>query len=238
MRIDRVVPLKSKFKGDKKAEGVVADFLDQYLYPKLNIHRFQRITDLDQQHRGMDVVFTANNQPYIVDEKAQLHYNPPLPTFAFEVKYKKDGQWKPGWLFDYTKETEYYLLVWPKRDDVALKELQVNHIKTTEVMLISRQQLLFHLNNSFQINEKTVEQEAKAIIHANQFGKLHTIHPDSTHYYFYTERLAETPINIVIQKNTLKQLALFHFVVYRNTPYFKSRESEEWLKDEFIRLQQ
>ncbi|WP_404328402.1 hypothetical protein [Mesobacillus maritimus] len=229
--------MKSQYKGDKKTESVVADFLDQYFYPKLNIHRFQRITDLDQQHRGMDVVFTANNQPYIVDEKAQLHYNPPLPTFAFEVKYKKNGIWKPGWLFDQTKETQYYLLVWPKRDDVDLKELEVNNIKTTEVMLISRKQLLDYLNNSFQINEKTVELEATAIIHEKQFGKLHTIHPDSTHYYFYTERLAETPINIVIQKNTLKQLALFHFVVYRNKPYCKSQQSEAWLRDEYIRLQ-
>ncbi|MGM0901830.1 MAG: hypothetical protein ACQEXB_12140 [Bacillota bacterium] len=232
-----MVPLKSQFKGDKKTESVVADFLDEYLYPKLNIHGFQRIIDLNQQHRGMDVVFTANNHPYIVDEKAQLHYNPPLPTFAFEVKYKKDGKWKPGWLFDQTKETEYYLLVWPKRDDVDVKELQINHIKTVEVMLISRRQLLDYLNNSFQINEKTVEQEAKAIIHAKQFGKQHTIHPDSIHYYFYTERLAETPINIVIQKNTLKQLALFHFVVYRNTPYCKSKESEAWLREEYNRLQ-
>jgi hypothetical protein len=238
MRIDQVVSLKSQYKGDKEAESVVADFLDQYLYPKLNIHRFQKITDLDQQHRGMDVVFTANNQTYIVDEKAQLHYNPPLPTFAFEVKYKKDGQWKQGWLFDQTKKTEYYLFVWPKRDDVDLKELEVKHIKTTEVMLISRKQLLHYLNDSFQINEQTVDKEVNEIISANQFGRLHTIHPDSTHYYFYTQRLAETPINIVIQKNTIKQLALFHFVVYRNTPYFKSKESEAWLKEEFIRLQQ
>jgi hypothetical protein len=51
-----VVPLKSKIKGDTKAESVVADFLDQYFYPKLNLHRFQRITDLDQKHRGKDVV--------------------------------------------------------------------------------------------------------------------------------------------------------------------------------------
>jgi hypothetical protein len=227
---------KSNFIDDLNGEKVLANFLDEFLYKKLEIQNFSRTTSnksnyLTNQYKGIDVTFTFNSFNYIIDEKATLYYPEGIPTFAFELRYKKDNKWHPGWFYDETKETEYYLLAWPKRKNVKLSELKLDDINTVEVMLLARKDLHNYLNEHYAINSAAINDAVDGIIKANQFGKLEKIHPSSGHYYYYTEYLAETPINLVVQKNTLKQLAIFHFVIYRNKPFAKNKNSYMWLRN-------
>jgi hypothetical protein len=229
---------KSSFIEDLNGEKVLGEYLDKYFYEKLNIQDFFRNTSsqpnhMNNQYRGIDVTFNFNGFHYIVDEKATLQYPDGIPTFAFELRYKKNNQWRDGWFYDDAKETKYYLLAWPIRDHVKLSELQMDDIRKVEVMLISRKDLHEYLYTNYEITREVIEAEVDNIIKANTFGKLHPIHPLSNHYYYYTKNLAETPINLVVQKKTLKDLAIFHFITYRNQPFAKNVSSNIWLKSIF-----
>jgi hypothetical protein len=230
----KMITNKSNFVDDLKGEHVLANFLDKYLYEKLEIQNFSRNTPdknnyLTNQFNGIDVSFTSNGFDYIVDEKATLYYPNGLPTFAFELRYKKDNSWRTGWFYDETKVTEYYLLAWPKRQDVTLCELRMEHIQKVEVMLLRRKDLQEYLDKNYDIHKTTIQIAVDEIIKANKYGKLHTISDSSPHYYFYTANLSETSINLVIHKKTLQKLALFHFVIYRNKPYAQHKDSNKWL---------
>ena len=106
--------LKSNFKKDLEKEKKLSSLLDSYYTTKLKHYTFKRITDLNQQYQGVDLIFEHKKKAisYSIDEKAQLDYiNENLPTFAFEISYKKDGIIKGGWLFDKTKKTQFYSLI-------------------------------------------------------------------------------------------------------------------------------
>ncbi|WP_051633616.1 hypothetical protein [Bacillus sp. UNC41MFS5] len=232
---------KSNFEVDLNGENVLANFLDTYFYAKLEIQEFFRNTPeknnyLNNQFRGIDVTFTFNGSNFILDEKATLYYPNGIPTFAFELSYKKDNVWRQGWFYDETKETDYYLLAWPKRQAVKVSELKVEHFQTVEVLLISRKNLQNYLNEKYDINKQAIQVTVENIITSKKFGKLDNIHPSSNHYYYYTEYLSETPINLVIQKNTLKEFATFHFMIYRDKPYAQNKDNNIWLKKQFQRF--
>lgn len=229
---------KSNFIDDLNGENVLANFLDKYFYAKLEVRDYFRNTPekhnyLQYQYKGIDVTFKWNGYDFIVDEKATLHYPNGIPTFAFELRYIKDNIWRPGWFYDETKQTEYYLLAWPKRQDIKLSELKMEHFQTVEVMLLSRKNLHEYLNKNYDITKQAIHVAVDNIITANNYGKLHNIHPSSNHYYYYTKYLSETPVNLVIQKSTLKELAIFHFVIYRDKPYAQRKENKIWLKKGF-----
>lgn len=225
--------LKSKFNDDMNGEKILANFLDKFLYKKLDVKEFCRNNDLEKQFRGIDVVFVFKGKEFIIDEKAQLHYPVPRPTFAFELCFRKADKWKMGWFYDETKRTEYYLLAWPKRKEVEVSELIENDIHTVEVMLINRQKLRDYLFHTYKINKESIKTEIEKIIKANEFGPHPKNHSNIEHYYYYTNTLAETPINLIIKKNRLKKLAEFYFTVYRNKPFSKEEDYSFWLKERF-----
>lgn len=101
----------SKFLSDLKKEQALAKFLDVIYREKLQLD-CTRVGDINLQYKGVDFILAYKGQAYRVDEKAQLHYiGKDLPTFAFEIKYYKYQEEKLGWLFDSSKETDYYFLI-------------------------------------------------------------------------------------------------------------------------------
>jgi hypothetical protein len=99
-------------------------------------------------------------------------------------------------------------------------------------MLIKRSTLQDHLFTSLQINKQTAERQAAEII-SNQRFRKNSIDSSKQIYYYYSNQLAEAPINLVIHKDILKTLAEFHFNVYRNKPYVKHEKYVSWLKEEY-----
>ncbi|MEC8832937.1 MAG: hypothetical protein VX772_11300 [Bacteroidota bacterium] len=106
--------MKSKFKADLSKEKKLTPLLDLYYQKYLKHYTFERISHLNQQLQGIDLILKdkQSEKQFYVDEKAQLDYiNESLPTFAFELFYHKNGNQKQGWLFDSSKKTHFYALV-------------------------------------------------------------------------------------------------------------------------------
>ncbi len=105
---------KSLFKSDLQKEKQLAALLDSMYRNNLKFYGFERVSDLNLQLQGVDLVLTQkhNQKRFFIDEKAQLDYvNEDLPTFAFEINYRKNGKRKQGWLYDASKKTDFYALV-------------------------------------------------------------------------------------------------------------------------------
>lgn len=199
---------------DNATEKAVSDFLDEYFYPKITSD-WKRYTDKATQMTGVDVSFSINQLTNIlVDEKCLAHYiNKNIPTAAFEIDfYSSSGDLIEGWLFDINKITQYYLIIWIKanRD----KNITKNDITELDCLLLSRERLLKYLNSE-NINRDIIKEISKRI-RATRLEGHHDKDNKKPYYYYLTLRLQERPLNIVIRKNKLIELAYKRFIVTTN----------------------
>ncbi len=191
----------SAFKQDLNQEQILNTYLDHiYHSKKLN---FSRITDLEQQYRGVDVVFHHNSADYLIDEKAQLHYlNKDLPTFTFELSYvNKHNDIKEGWLFDRSKKTQFYFLV----TAIFLKKgksklLTQNDIASLKITSVNREKLISHLHNK-GLSRHQLDAYDFDIRNTLSFGKnsIPELNEKRAGLIYYTEHLKERPINLQLR---------------------------------------
>lgn len=191
----------STFKQDLNQEQILNTYLDDiYHSKKLNFHR---ITNLDQQHRGIDVVIQHNSADYLIDEKAQLHYiNKDLPTFTFELSYlNKHNDIKEGWLFDRSKKTQFYFLV----TAIFLKNGKTklfapSDIESIKITSVNREKLINHLNQK-GLSRNQLDAYDFDIRNTFSFGKNMIPELDEKHagLIYYTEHLNERPINLQLR---------------------------------------
>lgn len=205
--------VESFFARDIVKEKAVAKFLDNHFYPLMTTD-FYRFSDIDAQMEGKDVCFTLLNlHKIVVDEKAQTSYiNKNLPTFAFEVAYSKDNKLKDGWLFDESKKTQFYFLIWVK----ATKTYGITHEDITELdcLLVDRKDITDYLVTK-NITNKTLKDDIKHIVEENKSQKQ-TYKSDNEVYFYYSTQLAEKSINIVMRRNILDKLAFKHFKITKD----------------------
>ncbi len=197
-------------RSDTNAERAVADFLDSNLYSK-HVADFVRFDDYANQLKGKDASFSAlglNN--ILVDEKSQAHYvNRDLPTFAFEIDSIQSGdRLIEGWLFDESKDTEYYLLIWitASKD----KFFSEGDIFALDCILINRKEIIRFLESQSLTKEKVYGisrgiRDEGIPGHRNDFNSC---------YFYFTGHLNERPMNIVIRREKLRELATKIFTVY------------------------
>lgn len=194
---------------DMNVEREIARFLDTQLYNNGQFSKHQRTDDLENQMAGSDIILSipgVNIENAIVDEKAQSQYiNRPLPTFALELSFKTAaGDIVEGWLTDPDKKTEYYLCIWIWKAEKKWNPT-AEQIHKLEYALVSRQKILDYLaQNGFNLNalkEKDAEIRKASIYGAHGKDGLHPF------WFFYSDQLAEKPINIVIKKAVYLELA-------------------------------
>lgn len=187
--------LKSSFKADLKKEKQLSLLLDSYYLSNLKYYSFERITDLDQQLKGVDLIFTHKEKgdPYCIDEKAQLDYiNEDLPTFAFEISYQKNGEEKEGWLFDKAKKTDFYSLI------TAIYSDAPDAYTYCKITLVNRAKLLTFLNNrgvnkDLDFNPKSHGKHVLKELNQKSEGYL----------YFSKDNKAEQPLNLILRLDFL-----------------------------------
>lgn len=201
---------------DSNAEKEIAKFLDKNLYSKAEFSDFIRFIDRDNQLKGKDVSFSLGElKNIIVDEKAQIYYvNKNLPTFAFEIDFlSKAGSLTEGWLFDFNKETQYYMIIWitAKKERNFLAE----DIIKLECILIPRKRILEFLESK-TLGKSRCFEISKNLRAENKEGPSHKNEFDSSCYFYFTPKLAEAPVNIIIYKDKLKELSAKIFEV-KNT---------------------
>ncbi len=200
-------------KQDSQAEDAVALFLDRHFYPEF-VRNQTRYSDLETQLKGVDVVFDFEEHTgLLVDEKAAAHFvNKNIPTFAFEVDFIGiDGHLKEGWLFDKKKETQYYLLSWIQA--ARTRNFTCEDISQLEVILIDRLKTI-GLLKAFGMDKNRAIEISQKLRAKNQFG-VSNKNSATPFYFYFTKRLTEKPINIIIIKNALIKLAALHKIIAR-----------------------
>lgn len=205
--------MRSKFYEDKRLEELFGSWLDTHLYPSLPLEGFsgfQRVNDVRYQKKGIDTVVQAKDTKLLIDEKATLHYiNKNIPTFAFELLNRTSGA--QGWLYNHSYLTTHYLLAWPNASNPD-SILKADDYSSADVMLIVRASLIDMLAQK-GLDETTLREKVDYYLPniTRQSFKFELV-PGIT--LFFTEWLSEKPVNIVIKKNLLDTIAIFHKKIY------------------------
>ena len=119
--------------------------MDSYYRNHLKLYGFERVKNLEQQLEGIDLILKnkKTGEAFFVDEKAQLDYvNESLPTFAFEILYRKNEIEKLGWLLDAKKRTQFYALVTSIFSDEA------SIFTSCNITFVNREKLMRFFNKS------------------------------------------------------------------------------------------
>ena len=211
----------SRRKMDMGAEQQLSKFLDTYFYPWMKQdykYDISRILDKEWQLKGVDVIVKTKSRQIYVDEKAQLYYiNENLPTFAFEINFmNKQGNLSQGWLFNNDLITEYYLLIWPYAKCKNLKLIKAKDFTELDCLMIQREKIQKFLINKGWPSQRLYE-EAQKLRSYNQYGK--TKIKNETEFYFYYSNpkyYKEQPVNVIIRKGTLIELADQRYKVSRD----------------------
>ncbi|WP_298156173.1 hypothetical protein [Flavobacterium sp.] len=178
---------------------MLGKYLDS-IYPSIfEGFNVKRISDNEQQHRGIDITISKNGKEFFVDEKAQLDYlEHDLPTFAFEITYIKDGQQRQGWLYDAEKVTDRYFAITgitcntsnePKTGFKSCKITSVHRGKL--INLLTSKGLTYHRISEINQELRSGTADGKILIpelESRTEGNFH-----------YTTGKAERPINIVLK---------------------------------------
>ena len=201
------------------AEAQLACFMDKYLYSNFpNNEAFdniRRIDDKREQLNGVDVEFIGKDgKHYCVDEKAQLYYlNQDLPTFAFEILFKRNGYDTTGWLCNDSLKTDLYMLIWPFATQDTPKGITWDKFTKADCLLIQKKRLLKMLSDKGLSIEEMLD-GARRIRRSGKTGKIPIAGLRGIYYYASNpQRYREAPINIVISKNILNEIAQRRYIV-------------------------
>lgn len=188
------------FQSDLAQEAILSKYLDR-IYADKGL-QCERVHDVEQQHRGIDLNIRVGSTVYFIDEKAQLHYiNADLPTFTFELSYMKDGILKEGWLFDTGKKTDYYFLVTAIYLKSAVSVLKSpEDISSLKITSVHRAKLIMHLATIGLEQERLLHYDA-SIRNSRQYGKnkISELHPTKEGLIFFTQHLLEKPLNLQLR---------------------------------------
>lgn len=229
---------KYNFEDDLLGEQAVNKFLVDFLYERFKekgyIIDFEVSRELNKQHAGSDTVLTLKSgKKIVVDEKAAIHYaktnskEKAMPTFAFEVSYMYNGQLKEGWLTNQKyNATQRYLLCWLwVQDGTNKSRLKYHDIVQIEAMFFEKTDIQEYIMNIVTADtdivkfhtvasDKRVSLEEKILQKA--LDKIDEPVGEETYPKWYlTGRniLSEQPLNIILYRNQLEELATSHWLV-------------------------
>lgn len=219
---------KSNFNKDSRAEQELGIFMDENYYSRLCEDQapyltFERETDLRLQYEGIDVIIrTEDSREIIIDEKSALYYtNSNLDTFAFELSFIKERKVRDGWLIKDGLKTEYYMLIWPnarcikdrktgQKIQIDLAEITSKDFTIVEAILLSKEKLLKYLS-SVGLTREVLMEKAKRLRLSKQNSRENYAYDNLEGLNFlhltFTLRLPEKPINLIISKKKLIELA-------------------------------
>lgn len=230
-------------KEDMSAEQQLAKYLDKYLYSKLQpmCKNITRITAKEQQTKGIDVQIEYENGDIVnIDEKAQLHYiDVCRDTFVFEIDFiGQDNELHPGWLYNPDMQTDTYMLLWPKQTKYhericsihktkdklneikqILRQIESEDFESVDCYLIKREKVKQYLENQGWDEARALE-KGKEIRKNKKYQRTEV--PETNSFYFYFSEpfhYREAPINIVMKKNVLEQLAHKRYVITKEKLY-------------------
>lgn len=199
---------------DMEAERELAKFLDKHLYSKDIFTRAERTDSAYTQIEGSDIILTIpslNIQDAVVDEKASIYYiNKDLKTFVLEISFLNRGyQIQEGWFVNDQLSTQYYLMQWIKANVADPWQVKEGNITEIECVLVSKKKLKDYFEREgydktrlIQLSQQMRASQQKMLAPA---GKPYR--------FFFTQNLAEKPVNILLNKEEYIRLGEFHYFV-------------------------
>lgn len=186
----------SHFKRDLNKEQKLAIYLDT-VYKKLDL-KVTRITNSNQQHRGIDLLYLKNTTEIYIDEKGQLDYvNKELPTFTFELSYLKNNTIKKGWLFDTNKHTHFYFLI----TSIKAENPKLHDYYDCKITSVNRLKLIRFLER-INLNEQVLDNYQEAIRtgqHKKNKIEIKELDIKKEGCLFFSPQLSERSINLQLR---------------------------------------
>lgn len=222
--------MKSNWEVDKAIEENVIEWLEENFFKKDVYITYYEINhnNLKNQKAGIDLILsTADgvmNKSKVDVKIASTYVNANLPTFAFETSslkapYLDKKKSVPGWFIDDEKETEFYIIGWIWAD-VPIKyynnkgypvydweKIKKDNITKIELYIIRRQDVKNYLLEKGWTHEKIIRQDKK--IRDNESVETNEYVNDIKFTITKREKLPESPINIVLKKKNLKEIAIY-----------------------------
>lgn len=195
----------SNFKEDLAKEKFLSEYLNSIYKKTLKIN-FDRVTNLNLQHKGVDLIYHARDKDYFIDEKAQLNYiDCSLPTFTFELSYFKDEVEKCGWLIDKTKITTHYFLITGiyanDKNDLS------KGFKKCSITSVDKLKLKGYLTSIGLDDEKLLQYQKDVRLKKKPLTKTRLKELDMIKEgcLFYSPQLTEKPINLQLRLKFLTE---------------------------------
>ena len=198
---------------DSRVEKFISQYLDICFYPRIS-KNFNRVQDKGDQLMGRDVELEFNNKKIIIDEKASIYYiNKDIPTFAMEISFKnRIGSISDGWFINTNLDTTHYLLIWPFSNDTQKEgwEINLSDIRQLRCILIEKNKILSYLESKGH-NINFLKRKADEIREADIGGPL--LRTQLPYYFYYTKKLYEQPINLILRRPLIEELSDGHWMV-------------------------
>lgn len=198
---------------DMSVERELAMFMDKHLYSDGRFERHDRTDDVHSQLNGSDIILSVPSlglDNIIVDEKGMTQYmTRPLPTFALELSFMRYDEKITGWFVDDDKATEYYMFLWPKANNDW--NATMDDFIEVEYMLVSKKAIRDYLAKEGWTKEALIKKSEE--IRSNGISGQIDKTDDKDYWFFYTTKLVEKPINIVLRKKIYRQLAVLSGVI-------------------------
>lgn len=198
---------------DERIESLNNLFLNEFFYEKETVD-FVRVKNKKLQMAGVDSVFTYEGIQYSCDEKVAAHFiNKPLKTFSFELSFiDRSGKVRDGWFIDWKKDNDSFLLCWI---DGAINDRpnKVEDITSAEILLITKDGLFEYLKEiSWNIKKLKLKSDRIRNFGDKSFGDI----DENGIKFVYSERLVEKPVNLIIPRIKLREIAKFSNRVNNN----------------------
>lgn len=221
---------KSMWCVDKKFEETSLEFLRSKSKILKELGTKEIVKDRDRQIKGIDLIcdipksfpkslFKLKDKNVDVKSIAKL-----IPTFSFEISGNVSSKQK-GWLVNPNLATDYYLIVYHDIEDstesykINKQKMTVDNINYTKAILIKKEKLLKQIRKEF--HEKTFETIIEEIRNASECkrgiqrfvldndGKPRTKERGEINEMWFTvsKQLKEEPVNIIIRRQLLEEIA-------------------------------
>lgn len=218
---------RSTFELDlRKENDIMSEYMRLNYYAKLlnddgsRVTDYKRITDIEEQKKGIDVIYTQNGTTFRVDEKAQMDYiysEKPLPTFSLEILNGSSNAM--GWFVNDELKTEYYMFIWPHADG---KPLSVDRIEYAYYVLINKKKLRNEVEIRFKKDKSQLLEYARRMTKGKMGEEVRDKSGecigfrykqdgfDDDGYLYYTLSKAERPVNLVVRRCWLEKISVAH----------------------------
>ena len=212
-----------KRKLDNLIEHNIATYLDENFWSKFP-NGFKRQTEKKYQFQGIDVTLICKNNLSInFDEKSKIYncLNSVLQYPSFEISFvNRANQIQPGWFCQKNLSTDYYSFVgvytYTGNGNNINCLSSSTAISACDVLWVAKQDVVDYVQQSFDLSD-LYNDANKLRAESKSLGVSKNRKYYKNFWLTHSTRLFESPVNLVMQRNTLENFKNSrHFYITKN----------------------